>query len=302
MRSFIIRLFILSSLLIPAFASAATSSTSLTGLWWNPNESGWGMSLTQQGTTVFVAWYTYNSTGQPVWYVMSSCPVVGSSCTGDIYDVKGGTPLALPWNGSGKVVAKVGTGILAFTDNNTGTFSYSVNGANDTKNITRQMFATGTSQPATDYSALWWNENESGWGVALTQQYETIFATLYSYDASGNPVWYVASNCPLSGNGCTGELYQVSGGSAPSAAWNANLAVTQVGAVSFVLNDSCTGIMTYTINGVTTTKAITNQLPAANQCAASTVAVKTAAGVCAATLTQGLTEIKSNLVYGRSLA
>lgn len=289
MRSLLVRLFFLLILFFPALSSAASSSTSLTGLWWNPSESGWGMSLTQQGTTVFVAWYTYDSNGKPVWYVMSSCPVVSNSCTGDIYDVKGGTPLALPWNGSGKAVTKAGTGTLTFTDNDTGTFNYSVNGVSGTKNIARQVFATGTSQPTTDYSALWWNENESGWGVALTQQYETIFATLYSYDASGNPVWYVASSCPLSGNGCTGDLYQVTGGSAPTMAWSATLAVTKVGTVSFVLNDSCTGTMTYTINGVTTTKAITNQLPAANQCAASTVAVKAAAGVCAATLTQGLT-------------
>lgn len=287
MRSFFIRLFILSGLFFSALASAATSS--LTGLWWNPSESGWGMSLTQQGTTVFVAWYTYDSNGKPAWFVMSSCPLAGSSCTGDIYSVKGGTPLELPWNGNGKAVTKAGTGTLAFTDNDTGTFNYSVNGASGTKQISRQMFATGTSQPATDYSALWWNESESGWGVALTQQYETIFATLYSYDASGNPVWYVASSCPLSGNGCTGDLYQVSGGAAPTVAWSANLAVTKVGTVSFALNDSCTGTMTYTINGVTTTKAITNQLPAANQCAASTVAAKTTAGVCAATLSQDLT-------------
>lgn len=289
MRSFVIRLFILLGLFFPQIASAATSPTSLTGLWWNPDESGWGMSLTQQGTTVFAAWYTYDATGKPVWFVMSSCPISGSGCTGDIYDVRGGTPLELPWNGSGKAVAKAGTGTLSFTDNDAGTFNYSVNGVSGARNIYRQVFATGISQPTTDYSALWWNENESGWGVALTQQYETIFATLYSYDASGNPVWYVASNCPLSGNGCTGELYQVSGGSAPSAAWNANLAVAQVGSVSFVFNDSCTGTMAYTINGVTTTKAITNQLPAANQCAASTVAVKAAAGACAAALTQGLT-------------
>lgn len=289
MRSIIVRFFLLLVLFFPALASSATPTTSLTGLWWNPNESGWGMSLTQQGTTVFAAWYTYNSAGKPTWLVMSSCPVVGSSCTGDIYDVRGGTPLALPWNGSGKIVTKVGTGTLAFTDNNTGAFNYSVNGASGTKQIVRQMFATGTTQPATDYSALWWNEDESGWGVAITQQYETIFATMYSYDVSGNPVWYVASNCPLSSNGCTGDLYQVTGGSAPDAAWNANLAVTQVGTVSFILNDNCTGTMTYTINGVTTTKAITNQLPAANQCAAGTVAAKTTAGVCAATLSQDLT-------------
>lgn len=259
MRSFVIRLFILLGLFFSTFASAATSS--LTGLWWNPNESGWGMSLTQQGTTVFVAWYTYDSNGKPVWYVMSSCPVVGDGCTGDIYDVKGGTPLGMPWNGSGIAVTKVGTGTLTFSDYNTGAFNYSVNGVSGTRNIIRQVFATGASQPATDYSALWWNEGESGWGVALTQQYGTIFATLYSYDDSGNPVWYVASNCTLSGNGCSGDLYQVTGGSAPSVAWNgANLAVAQVGSINFAFSDSSTGAMSYTINGVSSSKAVAWQL------------------------------------------
>lgn len=233
----------------------------LTGLWWNQNESGWGISLTQRGSMVFVAWYTYDPTGQPTWLVMSSCPVVGSSCTGDIYDVKGGTPLGVPWNGGGKVVTKVGTGTLTFSDNNTGTFNYSVNGVNGARNVSRQLFATGAAQPAIDYSALWWNENESGWGVALTQQYGVIFATMYSYNASGKPFWYVASNCVMSGNGCSGELYQVTGGSAPTVTWNgANKVVTQVGTVSFVFNDSSLGTMTYTINGVSGSKAISRQL------------------------------------------
>ncbi|MHB9100808.1 MAG: hypothetical protein ACYC2E_04770, partial [Sulfuricella sp.] len=232
-----------------------------TGLWWNQNESGWGMSLTQQGSMAFVAWYTYDPTGKPAWMVMSSCPVVGSSCTGDLYDVMGGTALGVPWNGSGKVVTKVGTGTLTFADNNTGTFNYTVNGVSGTKQITRQMFATGTSQPAIDYSALWWNANESGWGVALTQQYGTIFATMYTYDASGNPVWYVASNCTMSGNGCSGDLYQVTGGTAPTVTWNgANKVVTKVGTVSFAFNDSSIGTMTFTINGVSGSKAITRQL------------------------------------------
>lgn len=232
-----------------------------TGLWWNQNESGWGMSLTQQGSMVFVAWYTYDPTGKPAWLVMSSCPVVGSSCTGDIYDVIGGTQLGVPWNGTSKVVTKVGTGTLTFVDNNTGTFNYLVNGASGTRQITRQVFATGSSQPAIDYSALWWNENESGWGVAITQQYGMIFATIYTYDASGNPIWYVASSCPLSGNGCSGDLYQVVGGSAPTVTWDgANKVVTKVGTVSFAFSDSSLGTMSYTINGLAGAKAISRQL------------------------------------------
>lgn len=241
--------------------SGQTSTPSLTGMWWNQNESGWGMSLTQRGSMIFVAWYTYDPTGKPAWYVMSSCPVVGSGCTGDIYDVMGGTPLGVPWNGSGKIVSKVGTGTLMFADNNTGTFNYSVNGVSGTKNIARQIFATGSSQPTIDYSALWWNANESGWGIALTQQYGTIFATMYTYDAGGNPVWYVASNCAVSGAGCSGDLYQVAGGSAPTVTWNGtNKVVTKVGTVSFAFSDSSDGTMNYTINGVSGSKSISKQL------------------------------------------
>ncbi|MDP2829984.1 MAG: hypothetical protein Q8O37_15440 [Sulfuricellaceae bacterium] len=241
--------------------AASAPAARFTGLWWNANESGWGMSLTQQDSMIFVAWFTYDAAGKPVWLVMSSCPLVGSSCTGDIYEVKGGTQLGVPWNGAGKVVTKVGAGTLSFTGDDAGTFAYTVNGVSGSRNMTRQPIASGTSKPVFDYSALYWNADESGWGVALTQQYGTIFATMYSYDASGNPVWYVASSCAISNNGCSGALYQVAGGVAPTATWNgAKVAVTEVGSVSFSFNDSSIGTMSYSINGVSGTKAISRQL------------------------------------------
>ena len=159
------------------------------------------------------------------------------------------------------MVTKVGTGTFAYSDNNTGTLNYSVNGVNGTKQITRQVFATGATQPTVDYSALWWNENESGWGLAITQQFGMIFATMYTYDASGNPVWYVASSCPLSGNSCSGDLYQVTGGSAPTKTWNdAAKVVTKVGTVNFIFQNSSAGTLTYTINGVSGSKVISRQL------------------------------------------
>lgn len=112
---------------------------------------------------------------------------------------------------------------------------------------------------ASPYNGLWWNENESGWGVTLTQHVSIIFATLFTYDTNGNPIWYVASNCAVTANGCTGDLYQVTGGSAPTTAWNPNLGVTAVGTVDFVFDTISTGNMGYTINGVSGIKAITKQ-------------------------------------------
>jgi hypothetical protein len=239
---------------------ASPPASPYTGLFWNPAESGWGMSITQQASMIFAAWYVYDASGKPTWYVMPSCPVSGKSCAGAIYSVVGGTPLGVPWNGASKTVAQAGTGTLSFSDNDNASFSYTLNSLSGTRVITRQLFGAGATQPLIDYSALWWNADESGWGTALTRQYGTMFAAIYTYDASGKPIWYVASNCPMVVNSCTGALYQVGGGVAPTASWsNPKLTVTQVGTVSFLFTDSSIGTMNITVNGVTTSKAITRQ-------------------------------------------
>lgn len=228
------------------------------GLWWNANESGWGLSITQHASTIFAAIYHYDPSGQALWYAMSSCPIVVNGCTGEIYQVRGGTPPNVPWNGTGRIVGSVGSGTLNFSDANNATLSYTINGVAGTKNISRNVFATGSTPPAVDYTDLWWNTGESGWGVALTQEYATIFAAWYTYDALGNPVWYVASNCPVVGSGCTGDLYRVSGGSPLTAAWKGTgLVITPVGNVAMAFSDARNGRMNYTIDGVAGSRAIT---------------------------------------------
>lgn len=230
------------------------------GLWWNPNEDGWGMSVTQHGSMIFVAAYTYNQAGQPTWYVMSNCPVGGASCTGDLYEVTGGKLPTVLWSGSGLKVSPVGTGTLTFTGADSATFGFTINGVAGSKTISRQVFAVGTTTPAVSYTDLWWNAGESGWGVALTQQFSTIFATWYAYDAVGNAVWYVASNCAMTGSSCAGDLYQVTGGSSLTSAWNgANKVVTKVGTIAFAFSDAGNGTMSYNINGETGSKIITRQ-------------------------------------------
>src|SRR4029453_7146264 len=32
--------------------------TNYQDIWWNPQESGWGMNLTHQGNTIFATWFT----------------------------------------------------------------------------------------------------------------------------------------------------------------------------------------------------------------------------------------------------
>ncbi|MEP7328794.1 MAG: peptidylprolyl isomerase, partial [Betaproteobacteria bacterium] len=231
--------------------TAATAvSANYQGLWWNANESGWGMSLTQHGDIIFSAIYTYDAAGKPIWYVITNCPVTPTGCTGDIYRVNGGTAPTVPWTGAGRQLTKVGTGTLDFASASAGTFSFSIDGVAGSKAITQQIFATGATAPTIDYTDLWWNQNESGWGVSLTQQFGTIFAAWYAYDTAGNPVWYVATNCPVTSAGCTGDLYQVTGGAPLTATWKPVNPATMVGTVTFTFTDAVNGSMNYSINGV----------------------------------------------------
>ncbi len=37
----------------------------MSDLWWNPNESGWGLSLSHHGDSLFAVWYTYGPDNRP---------------------------------------------------------------------------------------------------------------------------------------------------------------------------------------------------------------------------------------------
>jgi len=73
------------------------------------------------------------------------------------------------------------------------------------------LFTTIAS--ALDVNGHWWTPTEPGWGVAVQQQRDTIFVQLYTYDANGAPLWYVAS-CQLKDGLCPATLYKATGGAA----------------------------------------------------------------------------------------
>ena len=120
----------------------------------------------------------------------------------------------------------VGDGTLTFSDADNGSFFYDINGVEQTKAIQRFDLATGP-QPtcvygatlpnlaaATNYQDLWWVPNgaESGWGLNLAHQGDSIFATWYTYGVDDNPLWLSAwSTRQGASNVYTGQIYQNSG-------------------------------------------------------------------------------------------
>ena len=117
---------------------------------------------------------------------------------------------------------------------------------------------------STDYTDLWFNTGEQGWGVNVIQQGNTLFATLFVYGASGNPTWFVASDVEPSPAGSqtsfTGVLYQASGPFFGLGSFNPGAVGRQaVGAITFTFGSATTGTMQYTVNGNLFTKTITRQ-------------------------------------------
>jgi hypothetical protein len=118
---------------VPA-AAQATPAANYTDLWWNPNENGWGLTITQHPSNqIWAIWYTYDPRQQdpsspgaykPLWINMPGGTWTSpTTLTGDVY-VLNGTPYFQA--GSNRQQTRVGTFSFSFTSSSTGTFTYNI--------------------------------------------------------------------------------------------------------------------------------------------------------------------------------
>lgn len=119
-------------------------------------------------------------------------------------------------------------------------------------------FALPHSVHAGTYTGIWWNQNESGWGISITQQFDTLFAAMYVYNQSGQPVWYTASMRPVgtSVNSYSGDLFATSGPYFGSVFNPAAVNARRVGSMTFNAPSFNAGTLTYSVDGVQVTKSI----------------------------------------------
>jgi hypothetical protein len=240
-----------------------------TGLWWNPDESGWGLNTTHQGNTVFATLFTYAADGQPLWLVASG--LVGDdgtySYTGPLYRTHGPPFNQVPWSPIG--FGQVGTMTIAWTSPATATLTYSFEGATVVKTVTRQVYATpvpecvavmGSRAAEANYQDLWWNPDESGWGINLVQQGGIIFATLFTYSESGRDKWFVASGLARQPDGSfTGALFSTTGPAFNASPW-VPIGFGQVGDMTLRFSDGENGTLTYNVGSANVVKSIRRQV------------------------------------------
>ncbi|HSN19219.1 MAG TPA: BACON domain-containing carbohydrate-binding protein [Usitatibacter sp.] len=258
--------------------TGSSAAPNYTALWWNPSESGWGINVNHQGDILFATLFDYDLSGKPMWWFMSEGrKQADGSYSGALYAVHDAPPFdAQPFTpiSAAANLTQVGTMRFAFSGASTGTLTYSVNGITVTKSIQKQPLlstpatctgTTGSRDGLTNYQDLWWNPAESGWGINLTQEANVIFATLFDYDSSGNPMWWFMSNGTRQADGSyAGTLYSVHGMSAfnaqPFTPINPSANLTEVGSMSLRFSNGTTGTLTYTIDGTTVVKPIVRQV------------------------------------------
>ena len=122
--------------------------------------------------------------------------------------------------------------------------------------------------PPINVQGLWWRSpagSESGWGINLVHQGETIFATWFTYDLNGEGMWLVMSNGARTGdNTYSGALYRTTGPPLASTPFDpSRVGYTAVGQLSLAFSDSNTGTLTATVNGSQVVKPITRMIFAA---------------------------------------
>jgi hypothetical protein len=130
------------------------------------------------------------------------------------------------------------------------------------------FFSTASRAVSTssDYTGLWWNSSESGWGMNVIQQEQILFITLFIYGTGNAPTWYVASNVAFtSANAAgdrtyTGQLFATTGtpfGTVPFVP--SSVTVTQPGNITFVGRADGTATLQYNVGATTVNKTLVRQ-------------------------------------------
>jgi hypothetical protein len=117
--------------------------------------------------------------------------------------------------------------------------------------------------PLADYNGLWWNPQESGWGLSIHQSArDTLFATLFVYDAQNRAQWFtIQPGGWTSSTRWEGPLYRTTGPyfAGPFDPGQVLVQAAGQGVLEFdtAPGEATTARFTYTVDGVTTVKTIT---------------------------------------------
>ncbi|MCB1641009.1 MAG: hypothetical protein KDI37_04695 [Xanthomonadales bacterium] len=263
-----VRVLLLAAALAAAAPLAAQESTNYSYTWWNAAEPGWGYNLSHQGDLLYGTWYSYADDGKAMFLTVEGAPQTDGSFSGSVYRVAG-TPFE-QINGMQAFTAatEIGTANMAFDGSGNLTLTYTINGVTQSKQLERFTFdpaapvCVGTTESragASNYSDLWWNDSEAGWGLTISHQGDVIFLLWYTYGEGGRDQWISASSLIRQADGSyRGGLQRPANGTPlPQIIGPAtSFPVPEIGTASLSFSDGETGQFSYTLEGVSQSKPI----------------------------------------------
>ncbi|MCG6116681.1 MAG: hypothetical protein MEQ07_00545 [Aquimonas sp.] len=169
------------------------------GVWWVPAESGWGLFTVDQGNALLPTWFTYDAQGRASWFIVGEAfPQPDGSYSGVVFRYTG-VPFAQIAGNAADPGERVGTARMSFPQPDRMRFEYSVGSISQTKTLDRfdwgdQLLecAASTADPAgfDNFTALWWNPSQDGWGLQLNHVGELLAGTWYTYGEDRQPTWF----------------------------------------------------------------------------------------------------------------
>jgi hypothetical protein len=122
------------------------------------------------------------------------------------------------------------------------------------------LLATSAQASSTDYTDIWYNPSESGWGVNMAQNGSFIFATFFVYSTNNSPTWYTGQlSLNASDGSFSGPLYATTGPYYGGTTFDPTLVTTTpVGSATF-RPAGVFGVITYNVGGVIVSKNIQRQ-------------------------------------------
>jgi hypothetical protein len=102
------------------------------------------------------------------------------------------------------------------------------------------------------------NLAEAGWGINFTHQDDIIFASWFTYDANGNPLWVTATLPKTAARTYAGALDATTGPPFYAQPFDpSRVTHSPVGTATVTFTDGAHATFAYTLNGVSQTKALT---------------------------------------------
>jgi murein tripeptide amidase MpaA len=155
------------------------------GIWWDPTRDGEGVELllANNGEQRLLAllWYHYDEDGKPRWWLSDTVPLAEQM-----------TLTLRQYDASGERV-DVAAAELSFVSGRSARLSVLQAGSDALLERQIRPFDFAGQAPDPALTGSWYNPDDAGWGLTITDRGEQRVSVVYYYDANGAPRWALAT-------------------------------------------------------------------------------------------------------------